>query len=48
MPYGEMRFDDEEEFDQSKCEFCGKTEGHEPDCVMVENYEIDVLNTDEE
>ena len=47
MPYGEMRFDDEEYLDQSVCEFCGKADGHEPFCVMVEDYEIDTETSDE-
>ena len=48
MPYGEMRFEDEEEFDNSRCEFCGRTDGHQPDCIVVENYDIGANITEEE
>ena len=34
MPYGEMRFDDEEELFEGQCKFCGRIDGHDSDCIM--------------
>lgn len=43
MPYGEMRFDDEEDLFEGQCKFCGRIDGHDSDCIMgvEETYEID-------
>ncbi|MBD3321144.1 MAG: hypothetical protein GF350_08635 [Chitinivibrionales bacterium] len=46
MSYGELRFDDEEDEDMfpEKCEFCGRSDGHDADCLMRERYdEIDEI-----
>ena len=34
MPYGEMKFEDEEYYVEEGCEVCGCTEGHEQDCPL--------------
>ena len=34
MPYGELRFDDEEDSYEEECEICGFIGGHDPNCVM--------------
>lgn len=35
-----MRFDDEEDILETECEICGRSDGHEPDCILSENCEI--------
>lgn len=34
MPYGELRFDDEEDSYEEECEICGYIGGHDPNCAM--------------
>ena len=49
MPYGEMRFDDEEDLFEGQCKYCGRVEGHDRDCIMNtdELYEIDKDSQDD-
>lgn len=40
MPYGELRFDDEDLILENQCELCGGVDGHEPNCVLGEDYDV--------
>ena len=48
MPYGELRFDDEEEenSDKEECEFCGRKDGHDSDCIYRAMFD-DIGQSDE-
>ena len=30
-----MKFDDEEDLFEGQCKFCGRINGHEPECIML-------------
>ena len=42
MPYGELRFDDEEDSFEGQCKFCGRIDGHESDCIMNSDDFFDI------
>jgi hypothetical protein len=48
MPYGEMKFDDEDYFDNQPCEFCGERGFHDPDCIYSERFSDSEVNEEEE
>jgi hypothetical protein len=48
MPYGEVNFEDEDDILHTECEFCGYSDGHDPDCLINKEDYDDVDDGDGE